>query len=493
MRDDFDSMVADRFTALDDVAVPDTWSRVQHKLLDPTPTHFADHDITTIDVETPNPTTEVSQRGRWMLAAAAALLVVTAAVLLAERDPHEPAAVTTSPPPATTTATVEASFAVAIESAGLLTEPSAEEVALASDTGAYQPNSGPIRVSAADNFVELRTCRPSPFVGSTPSTCGTEWAYITGSLDGGEVRRGLLGAAARPELYMLDDRFFVAMEIERGSRPAPLAWLIDSVSGRSAELSWRDEPTTISSRDQAVVIFDDPSPVSSMWSESPFERFLPRVVDARDGTIRPLAVPDNALAAVSVAQNGIGRIWIGTTPNGHDLGVAYSDDGGATWTEVTLPQLGGANTDELASVAVYGDDLLSIAADGDRIAVTEAWSYENNRSVYVSGDAGLSWSIVPLTNPEQNGSHLYVLDDERLLLVRSNDAYATHLFVSAGTDWTRMDEDLQATAATRNHAFSVTRTGTVYVLETDSNTGHPSGTVVSTDLTNWWTIAVPEG
>ena len=28
MRDDFDAVVADRFTLLDDVPVPDTWSRV---------------------------------------------------------------------------------------------------------------------------------------------------------------------------------------------------------------------------------------------------------------------------------------------------------------------------------------------------------------------------------------------------------------------------------------------------------------------------------
>ena len=36
MRDDFESVVAGRFTVLDDVAVPDIWSRVQDKLRDPT-------------------------------------------------------------------------------------------------------------------------------------------------------------------------------------------------------------------------------------------------------------------------------------------------------------------------------------------------------------------------------------------------------------------------------------------------------------------------
>ena len=37
MPDDFDSVVADRFKVLDDVPVPDTWSRVQFKVLDRMP------------------------------------------------------------------------------------------------------------------------------------------------------------------------------------------------------------------------------------------------------------------------------------------------------------------------------------------------------------------------------------------------------------------------------------------------------------------------
>ena len=37
MRDDFDPLMVDRCTLLDDVTVPDTWSRIQYKLTDPTP------------------------------------------------------------------------------------------------------------------------------------------------------------------------------------------------------------------------------------------------------------------------------------------------------------------------------------------------------------------------------------------------------------------------------------------------------------------------
>ena len=405
-------------------------------------------------------------------------------------------------PPSATSAEIDPFFAATIESAGLVSEPSVEEAVLAGDAGPFQypPNSGPVQVSAADNFVELRTCRPSPYIGHLPSTCGTDWAYLTGSVDGGEVRRGLLGTADRPEIYMLDDRFFVAINI---SRQAPTAWLIDSVSGGSGELTWRDEPTTVSSRAQALVIFDDPptgSAVNTMWAEEPFETFLPQVVDARDGTIRPLAVPDDASANLPVTQNGQDRIWVGTVPSGHALddeeldvvqvlGLAFSDDGGTTWTEVTLPaQLFAAERREAKDS--WG---ASIAADGDSIAVTTAWSYADDRYVYISSDAGRSWSTVTIANPSMNnGAFLYVLADKRLLLVKSDDPYAAHLFVSTDSDWTELDEDLQASRATRNKDFTVNRAGTFYTHETDANTGHPSGTAFSTDLANWRTIAVPD-
>ena len=62
MRDDFDSVVADRFKVLDDVPVPDTWSRV----LDRVPVRdtrsrvpFSDEALTMIDLDTPVPTEPV--------------------------------------------------------------------------------------------------------------------------------------------------------------------------------------------------------------------------------------------------------------------------------------------------------------------------------------------------------------------------------------------------------------------------------------------------
>ena len=93
---------------------------------------------------------------------------------------------------------------------------------------------------------------------------------MTGSVDGRVVHRGLLQGAVKPEVFVLDDRFFVAMETSPGLRPVeecptcsrpsdthpPTLWLIDSVSGGRAELTWRDEPTTVSSGDQALLVSD---------------------------------------------------------------------------------------------------------------------------------------------------------------------------------------------------------------------------------------------
>ena len=107
MRDDFDSVVADRFKVLDDVPVPDTWSRV----LDRVPVRdtrsrvqFSDEAVTMIDLETPVPT-EPRRQGRYRVGVAALLAAaaVVAIVLVATRDDaqspaDEPAPTVTVPP-----------------------------------------------------------------------------------------------------------------------------------------------------------------------------------------------------------------------------------------------------------------------------------------------------------------------------------------------------------------------------------------------------------
>ena len=110
MRDDFDSVVADRFKVLDDVPVPDTWSRV----LDRVPVRdtrsrvpFSDEALTMIDLETPVPT-EPRRQGphRVGVAALLAAAAVVAIVLVVDarrrrQNPADQPAPTVTVPPTT--------------------------------------------------------------------------------------------------------------------------------------------------------------------------------------------------------------------------------------------------------------------------------------------------------------------------------------------------------------------------------------------------------
>jgi hypothetical protein len=108
MRDDFDAMVADRFKVLDDVPVPDTWSRV----LDRVPVGdtrsrvpFSDEALTMINLETPVPTEPRRKGGKRVLVAGLlAAAAVAAIALVVTRDDAVPAdrpapAVTPTTPP----------------------------------------------------------------------------------------------------------------------------------------------------------------------------------------------------------------------------------------------------------------------------------------------------------------------------------------------------------------------------------------------------------
>jgi hypothetical protein len=107
MRDDFDAMVADRFKVLDDVPVPDTWSRV----LDRVPVGdtrsrvpFSDEALTMINLETPVPTEPRRKGGKRVLVAGLlAAAAVAAIALVVTRDDDavpadRPAPAVTVPP-----------------------------------------------------------------------------------------------------------------------------------------------------------------------------------------------------------------------------------------------------------------------------------------------------------------------------------------------------------------------------------------------------------
>lgn len=370
-------------------------------------------------------------------------------------------------------------FAAAIEASGVLTSPSADDVEQAMNSDLYGPNTGQTQVSAAGNYVSLRTCRstywtmlhiePSP---RCPAGFPAGWAYEASTADGVEVHHGLLGSAKYLEVSVLDDRYFVVVEGEPDPQAPPTAWLIDALSGKVGPLRWRDTPTTLRSPAQALLLCEG--------------CFPPWVVDARDGTIQPLAVPDDAAAGLPVAQHGTGRIWVGTEPDGGLFGLAYSDDGGETWTDVALPE-------QMAAT--------SIAADGDRVAVAFSWERETARDkLYVSDDAGRSWIPVPF-EPGGNAARLFVLADGRLVLVWSLDYYAQQLLVSTGTDWAalqQLDPPFDTTVGGGSR-FSVNQAGGALITTRITCSTCPGDVAevdleldvtidFSVDLTNWRTI-----
>lgn len=307
-----------------------------------------------------------------------------------------------------------------------LEEPSRDDVATASNAGVYEPGTGPTEVTATRSYVSLRRCEIDGFpYEDKPCDEPQSWAYVTGSVDSPGVHYGLLWTADDLVLSALDDRLFLASaaSFSQGPPSAPPAWLIDSVTGERGPLTWHDEPTTVDSADQVMVL--SPSPHSIPWHLDSGEPFLPRVVDRPDWTVRPLSVPEDATAALAIHQPGSGRIWIGTAPEGGHIGLAYTDDGGASWTDVELPSSLRPTSAELISVVPGGDQLLVVAASGDHVAVTDAWGGATD--VVVSADAGETWSTVVLDPADGNGRRLYVLADDRLMVVLSNDFQATGL------------------------------------------------------------------
>lgn len=402
-------------------------------------------------------------------------------------------------------------FASAIEASGVLTSPSADEVRQAMDADLYRPGTGPTQISANGSYVSLRTCRwlahspddgPSP---ACPNGFPASWAYETGTADGTEVHHGILGAANHLEVFVLDDRFFVVLSAADTQAPQ-VAWLIDAATGEAGPLSWRDTPATLRSRGQALLVCDKPAPRCS----------LPTIVDGRDGTIQPLSVPEDAAPGVPVAQHGTDRIWVGTASEAGPLGLAYSDDGGRTWTHAALPEGLTASRAALLTAACC-DKLLEIAADGDRVAVTYSWGWGDRRTtrdaLYLSDDAGRSWTPAPPSEPGGNGAHLYVLIDGRLVLTWSIDTSPQEVFASSGTQWADLQHiggpQVAWTEGDFDYwSFAVNRAG-VAVITSSTNILHPDtrasdsyedsnlaaldaarGIAVrfSTDLANWTTI-----
>jgi hypothetical protein len=404
-------------------------------------------DVATIDLEPTRTKAGPRRRGRRVthvvLAIAVAAAVVTTMVVIS-RDHATAPADTPIPSP--------------------LEEPSPDEVADARSLGDYVPGIGPTEVTATRSYVSLR---------SGPQG----WAYVTGSADSPAVHFGLLGEADELVLSALDDRIFVASPASssQDSPSALPAWLIDSVTGQRGALRWVNQPTVMDSAEQVLAL-------PALHPVRLGQRFLPRVVDRRDWTIRPLSVPADAMRAVEIHQPGSGRIWIGTAPNDGDVGLAYTDDGGASWTDVELPGPLRRPSE------LIPENRVVVAATGDNVAVAPRFNPMVDQRLFVSADAGETWDVVPV-DTGGNGQLLFVMD-ERLVFAVGDDFAFGDLFVSnSDSDWSRLqrvedppDSAYPATGINFNKGFSVGQRGVASLYRSDEQP------IFSTDLSDWWSI-----
>jgi hypothetical protein len=375
-----------------------------------------------------------------------------------------------------------------------LEEPSSDEAARASVGDNYPPGSGATEMTAARRYVSLRRCSRTSEPGG-PCEGSARWAYATGSSETADMHFGLLGIADDLVLSALDDRYFVA-----SARSGSPAWLIDSVTGQRGALRWDDEPTTLHSAEQQLVL----PRVRHLVADSdnhPDPRSLPLVVDKRDWTIGPLSVPEDASSALTIHQPGTGRIWIGTAPNDGDVGLLYSDDGGESWTDVELPDPLRLTSDELlqGETVPSTDRSLVVAASGDHVAVTARWD-PNPGELFVSGDAGENWDTVALSPIYGSGRGLYVLSDDRLLLVSSRELGAGSGKVSEGwivsktlrvsssaSDWSRLERSIGGSSDfVYAGAFAVDVNQQLVVVAHGLGGPVPEPMLFSTDLRDLW-------
>ena len=475
-------------------------------------------------------TAQPRPRRGWMLATAAVLIgVAVAAVVLIERPsdkpavntdkpavitittpdtttPEEPADTSTptsvTPSPPTTTVAVETDLApsdLAPNLAGVLAAPSPDEAAQASDDNLYNYLTGDSEVTAQGRFVALRKCAHENTI--LAPCAGTEgWKYLTGSADSPEVHLGLLDTPSQLVVSPIDDRLFVASGPAGSARDPhadPSVWLIDSITGRRGALTWHDEPTTFDSPEQELLLYPASDHAYPGPDLEPARGFLPRVLDRRDWSIRPLSVPSDASAALSVHQSGSGWIWVATAPDGGEARLSYTDDGGESWTRVELPPVLRPTSAELTNHPDH-DPLLTVAASGDHVAVSKWWGGfgRPTEELFVSTSAGANWRAAPLDpTDEENAMEVFALADGRLVVAMGSDAYTTRLFVSSSAaDWLRLDESLYEHTVMEPNVpyenpdlshFDVSQRGVAgkYYGGTDHFV-----TTFSIDLNTWWAI-----
>ena len=218
---------------------------------------------------------------------------------------------------------------------------------------------------------------------------------MTGSVDSPGVHYGLLGIADDLVLSPLDDRFFVASSgvVVAGSAVGT-SGMADRLGDRSTWPADVGGPTDHAGLCRASVgAVSRPNPIP--FDTDSGERFLPRVVDRRDWTIRPLSVPDDATRGFDDPP-ARRRAGSGSAP---PPTAVMSDS--PTPTTAGRPGPMSSFPRRCAAPARSWEcrprrgRVLVVAASGDHVAVTQPWG-GSARPVYVSADAGENWNTVLL-------------------------------------------------------------------------------------------------
>ena len=183
------------------------------------------------------------------------------------------------------------------------------------------------------------------------------------------------------------------------------------------------------------------------------------------------------------------------------MGLAYTDDGGASWTDVELPEALRLTGEELLqSVATTRQEgSLVVAATGDHVAVTAKWDSEPGE-LFVSADAGATWNTFALDPAYGSGRGLFVLSDDRLLLVSSSvlgeptgrpgtTVTETLRVSTSAADWSHLNRStggISKVVSVADTAVEVNEQRVVVVYDVLGPTLTP--TLFSTDLEDSWTL-----
>lgn len=131
-----------------------------------------------------------------------------------------------------------------------------------------------------------------------------------------------------------------------------------------------------------------------------------------------------------------------------------TDDSGATWVPVTLPLPQGVETGELSIEQIH------FVSDTDAFLIMRATTDQVNTAVYVSTDAGNTWSLTPTLIP--GGASADFLSAEEMILYNRDQFYATR---DAAQTWSIVPPDVRFNDTFAGMDFLTTFAGYVVTLD----------------------------